>query len=300
MQPSLAVPPSAGIEVIQHYGLYIEAGPDLEDPIVRQLSDRVVCAHAPWMLPDSTIPGLRLHLASVDPQLRTTAIETIDRYIQRAHALFDNLKLIVTHAAPHYFPHPPVRPNPNQPRPPLRPDLARWDLLLDSLARLARRCQNLHLQLAVENNWAYWDGLPDQADPARLGPGDFLEYFCTDPDQWLSLPQQLGQPNVSCCLDPSHAAPYCHRFADHTQRRQVLARFIARPELIGHIHWNDSDIHDSRGKADLHLCVGSGTLGPAFHAAIKARAIALAHPVTLEHFYDPQQLERELAYIASL
>jgi len=300
MKPMLAVTPKPGENIIRERELFVEAGPDLDGPMARKLADRVVTAHGPWFLPAPAPEGARCHFASVNDDLRQQSLDLFERYIEGAHRLYPELRVIVTHAAPHYFPDPPIRPKAGQPVPPLRPDLARWELLVESLQRLARKCSRLGLELVVENNWAYWDGIPDDADVESLGPGDFLEYFCSSPAEWLRLPRDVNEPNLSLCLDPSHAGPYCHRFNDVSRRREVLAEYISQPELIGHIHWNDSDIESETGKGDLHLCVGAGTLGDAFHAALKARALQLDRPVTLEHFYDVESLDKELAYIETL
>ncbi|GAG47556.1 unnamed protein product, partial [marine sediment metagenome] len=202
--------------------------------------------------------------------------------------------------APHYFPDPPVRPKDPTERPRLRPELADWGRLLDGMRRLARMCARLGLVLAVENNWAYWDGIPPGADVSKLGAGDFLEYFCSSPDEWRALAEEVNEPALRLCLDPSHAVPYCHRKKDVEGRRRVLREYLARPGLIGHFHWNGSEIRSDRGRGDLHLAPGTGDLGKEFHAAIKARAQELPQPVTLEHFHGLAALDAELAYIESI
>ena len=300
MSPEIAVWRDVGQDNIRSRGLFVEAGAELDLPDLQAMADLVITAHAPWILPEAEVAGTRLHIASTDEQFRQRSVRVIERYVERAHKLFGHIKLIVTHAAPHYFPDPPVRPQPGEPIPPLRSDLASWQLLVESLVGLARKCRRLGLELAVENNWAYWTGIEPDADVTALGPGDYFEYFCTSPQEWLSLPEQVGEPNLSLCLDPSHAGPYCHRVTELGRRREMLKQYIRRPELIGHIHWNDSDIEHPRGRQDLHLLVGTGTLGRDFNAALKARARQLDHPVTLEHFDDLEALDRELAYIASL
>ncbi|HUW84102.1 MAG TPA: TIM barrel protein [Phycisphaerae bacterium] len=300
MRPMLSVPQGVEEKVVRDRGLCVEARPDLDNPVPAAMRDLVLSAHAPWFMPDAPVPQTRIHLACTDRAFRQRSIEVVERYIEGACKLYPNVRTIVTHNAPHYFPFPPVRPQPNEPVPPFRPDLADRQLLLDSLRHLARRCQALGVELVVENNWAYWEGVAPGADVTQLGPGDFLEYFDIAPQDWLALPHAVGETHLSLCLDPSHAGPYCHRWPDVPQRRQVMAQYVSQPERIGHIHWNDSDLTDDRGRNDLHLCVGTGTLGDDFHAALKTRATQLDHPVTLEHFRDVVSLDKELAYIDSL
>ncbi len=111
---------------------------------------------------------------------------------------------------------------------------------------------------------------------------------------------ELEEPALRLCLDPSHAVPYCHRKKEVAERRAILREYLARPELIGHFHWNGSEILSDRGRGDLHLAAGTGDLGKEFHAAVKARAQELPQPVTLEHFHGLPALDAELAYIDSL
>ncbi len=291
----LSIKPTAGEDLIRAYDLYVEAYTRLDDPLVLAVSDRVISAHAPVMLSRSS--GVRLHLASTDPGLRQSSLRAVRAYVEQAHRIFPGLRHINMHAAPHHFPDPPVRPG-QHPVPRLRPDLARWDLLVEGVRDVARLCGTLGLTLSVENNWAYWDGIsPDT--PAEECGTQFVEYYATSPEEWLRLPADVGEANCAACLDPSHATPYCHRFPT-TQRREVLDRFLADPSRIGHVHWNDSDLYDVRGRGDLHLPVGEGNLDEAFHRRIKAWATHTGRIAHLEHFVSQAALERELAYIERL
>ena len=101
------------------------------------------------------------------------------------------------------------------------------------------------------------------------------------------------------CLDPSHAAPYCHRWpAD--ERREVLNQYISDLSILGHLHWNDSDLFDVRGRQDLHLPIGNGNLGDEFHRTLKRWASQSGHIAVLEHFEGRASLEQELAHIREL
>lgn len=293
MRPPLAVSRSIDETTARDRSLFIEAGPDLDDA---PPGDLVRAAHGPWYLPGQD--QVRMHLGSTKPDVRSHAISLLETYIDGAHKMFPELQVVLSHPAPNNFPDPPARPGNDTL--PLRPDLASWDLMVESFRQLARHCAGLGLTLVVENNWAYWDGIADDVDVTTLTPADFAEYFCTSPEQFLQLPVDVNEPNFAMALDPSHAGPYCHRWADVDQRREVLMRYLAHPERIGHFHWNDSDIANPPGRGDQHLSLDTGTLGDDFHRAIKQRALQLDHPVTIEHFYGPEALDKELAYIDAL
>ena len=72
--------------------------------------------------------------------------------------------------------------------------------------------------------------------------------------------------------------------------------FLARPDLIRHVHWNDNYLHDPRGRVDSHALIGKGSLPKEMHRAIKTLD-AMLH---IEHFYTIEGLEEELEYIAQL
>lgn len=293
----LAVQSKFGEEAIVSRDLFVEAGSKEDASSLGALASRVQTVHGPWLFPGSDV---RLNVASVRDEVREESLGTIELFIDKAHASFPGLRVVVTHAAPHYFPDPPARPKNPLERPELRPDLADWGRLVDGVRRLARRCARLGVILAVENNWAYWDGISPDTDVETLSTGDFLEYFCSSPDEWRKLAEDVNEPSLRLCLDPSHAGPYCHRKKDVGEREALLRGYLARPDLIAHFHWNDSDIRSDRGRNDLHLAVGTGNLGEAFHAAIRARAEELPQPATLEHFHGLPALDAELSYIESL
>lgn len=292
----LAISPKAGEDVIRDRELYVEAGTILQDTANLVVADRVVSTHAPIWLPGSD--GWRVHVASTREELRQASVRAVYEYVEQAHRLYPQLRHINMHAAPHQFPDPPIRPGRN-PVPPLRPDLARWDLLVDAVRTIARLCRSLGLTLSVENNWAYWDGIALETDLPVSDPTRFVEYYCTSPDEWLRLAVDVNEPNFSMCLDPSHATPYSHRWPA-PRRGETLNRFLADLSLLGHLHWNDSDLYHVRGRDDLHLPIGDGNLSAAFHRTLAQWAGQAGHIAVLEHFLDLAALERELAYIASL
>ena len=297
--------PKAGEAFIRERGLFVEVGADTQDPATLAIADRVCSIHGPTTYAPGTFPAdpeisCRLHWASTVKEVRDEAIRQFEAFVERARTAFPRAQVIATHAAPHRFPDPPIRPGPGEPVPRLRPDLARWDLLVEAIRRFGRWCAEHDFLLAIENNWAYWTGVPEDADLAALRPDDFLEYFCTSPEEWLRLPKEVDEPNVFACLDPSHATPYCQRFVGEDERRRVLDRYLSDMSVLGHLHWNDSDILTNRGREDLHLAIGEGNLGRSFHARLKAWGEQVGRPVLLEHFHGPESFDREARFIEGL
>lgn len=300
-----AVTPKAGEAFIRERALFVEAGANLEDPAALGVMDRVRSVHGPASYRPGTFPrgdegSCRLHWASTVKDVRDEAIRQFEAFVERARATFPQALLITTHSAPHRFPDPPIRPGPGEPVPRSRPDLARWDLLVEAIRRFGRWCSEHDFILAVENNWAYWTGVPEDADVASLTPDDFMDYFCTSPEEWLRLPKKVNDPNVVACLDPSHATPYCQRFVGEDERRRMLDTYLSDMSALGHLHWNDSDILTDRGREDLHLAIGEGNLGRSFHARLKAWGKESGRPVLLEHFHGPESFDREMRFIEEL
>jgi len=304
MSLQFALRTEAGADLIRECGLFVEAGPNLDNPILNDLHDRVTSAHAPADFRPGTFPGsslknIRLHIACTEKEIRDRSVQQIIAYVRNAHNRFSNLRVIVMHAAPKRFPFPPVRPCTEDVFT-LRPDTAQWEHLVSSVCQVTKACAELGLLLAVENNWAYWDGIDPERPVSDIREDEFLEYFCSSPEEWYCLCRDVSESNMGCCLDTSHAVPYCHRFEKEAERRREIAHFLSEPQHIIHFHWNDSDIITPRGRDDLHLPVGEGNLGVEIHSLIKERALELDHPVTLEHFRDRDTLKKEIRYITDL
>ena len=103
----LAVPSKSGEEAILSRDLFIEAGSGEDAASLGALAGRVSTVHAPWTHPET---GARLHIASVKDDAREESLRIIESSIEKANASFPYVQVIVTHAAPHYVPDPPVRP----------------------------------------------------------------------------------------------------------------------------------------------------------------------------------------------
>ena len=269
----------AGAEQLTRLGLNTELPTSLETAGLDGLADLATSAHAPF-----SRDGARLNIACPNGERRRFSRETIRQYIEQA-ARFPNVKLIVCHAAPKVWY--------------ARKDGAlqqtgEYALLIEGLRELADAAATHGLDLVMENNRAYYhDEFP--LGPGRAdGPSDNF-YIGTAPEEWRLIARDVDRDNFGLCLDTSHASTFCHLFpAD--ERAAVLMRYLAEPELIRHVHWSDSLLHDEAGRKDMHLCVGEGTLPAAAHRAI----LDLDATILLEHFYDVPRLEKELEFISRL
>ncbi len=303
----LAISPSAGVEVICTYDLMIECPSAIENPVSNSEEgrSRVISAHAPFGFDsgaDESLKDLRIHIASTNKELRRASLEAIAAYIREAHSRFPNLQKINMHAAPKLFFDPPVSPhkhtlaeNESFPK-----GATSWALLVEGTRELAQVCKPLGLMLTVENNLAYWLGVDPSTPPDQVDFERVPVYWCSAYEEWSALPREVNEPNLKACLDPSHAAPFLHRLMDLDARREGLMAFVSDFDLLGHFHWNDSDIVDPVGRKDMHLCIGEGTLGAEFHGKVKAWAKQTGHVPLLEHFYSVERLEKELEYINNL
>jgi sugar phosphate isomerase/epimerase len=174
---------------------------------------------------------------------------------------------------------------------------ATWERTVAGLVEVVDYARGAGLQLCLENNVYYWDGIPDETRPEDAPPeGRLSHIYGSTPAEWLGLWEAIGRDELRLCLDTSHAATYAARSSDPAQAARLLDEFLARPDLIAHVHWSDSWLCDPRGRRDAHLHVGTGTLPAAFHARVKALQ-ATKH---LEHKTTPEQLRAELAHIATL
>lgn len=304
----LAIVPKAGAAIIAEFGLFVEANPERDSKESDdEFRDRVISAHAPFDLPGERYQNtkfLRAHIASGDPALRAASLQYIGEFIDKAHARYPNLELVNMHAAPKRFPHPPLSPQKVPPDAVLEAGTPEaWARLVDGVRTLAKHSAKLGLTLAVENNWAYWWGVAETTPAEQVNFERLSEYWCTSPDEWARLQKDVNEPNLVACLDPSHATPFTHRKKTLEERRAQLAKFLPSGPVgrkFGHLHWNDSDIESIAGRGDLHLCIGEGSLGAAFHGELKRWALANNRVPLLEHFYSRERLVRELDYIEKL
>lgn len=280
------VPPH---EVIAR-GLFVEGSHSLNiEKIPPELAARMRTAHAPFGFDEKAPPRAgRMNIAALDPVWRRESLLKYEEYLASA-ARFPAVKLIVMHPAPRLWREGGTGAAPTP--------AGEYSLLIEGLRKLAGIAAKLNMTIAVENNRAYWDAVPDAQRFVEADRTQVREYFGTSPWDWLQIWRDVARDNVGLCLDTSHATTYSHRFDDLDERRKVLWTYLSEPRALRHIHWNDNDPWQVAGRDDRHLAVGSSGLGDEFNRAIRGLK-GVTH--LLEHFEDLKTLDRELAYIGAL
>ena len=271
----LAVKLTAGQETLRRLRLKCEAPADLGSPDLAGLDEFVTTAHAPF-----SAEGKRLNIACTDDEWRRRSIDMIAAYIDNC-VRFPNVRKIVCHVAPREW----YDKDGNHEQ---RGD---YDRLISAFRQLADGAAKHAWPLAIENNRQYWHAQFPNA-PGEPGGVSECVYFGCAPEEWLQIVKDVDRDNFRACLDTSHAATYVQRF-DPAERADRLMRYLIEPDLVTHVHWSDSEMLDNAGRDDMHLPVGDGTLPRGLHRAIGE----LDATVLLEHFYDIESLERELAFI---
>ena len=275
----LSAPVATGIELLKRLGLTAEASMADDIDAVGSLSDVLVSAHAP-----SAVGELRLNIAATDDDFRRESIDHIVAYVERARR-YPRVKQVNIHfAAKRWVDETQVRGQ--------KGDYGR---LIDGVREIAAFADEHGIEIVMENGTAKWTDVADDVPAAQVDWSDRNVYFGMPPEEWIQICEDVDRPNVGLCLDSSHACTYAQTFQDD-RREEVVMAYLARPELVRHVHWSDNYLYDARGRNDSHLSVGTGTLPTEMHRAIKA----LDATLLLEHFYTPQELEEELAYIDRL
>ena len=279
MRYPLSISPKAGPEVMARFGLGAEAptqlNPDVVDPIV----DFVVTAHAPY-----SAGRYRLSIADVDDAVREDSIGQIAAYVAAAADRFPNLKKVNMHCSPKRWVYAD------------RTLVGEYGRLIDAVRQLAAVAARHRLELVVENNRAYWEGVPEDVPADQVDRSVQNDYFGVAPGEWQQIQQDVDRSNVYLCLDPSHACTHAHTVVDLEKRRGVMRAYLEAGDALQHFHWNGNDLASNRGRQDTHMCIGTDTLPVDFHRAIKGWNATLL----LEHFYSVEELERELTFIEGL
>ena len=271
----------AGIDVLERFDLATEAPTSLDNSVIGLALPRVTSAHAPFGKDD-----MRLNIAAVDDDFRDMSIAIISDYITAAFTGLPGVRTVVTHLAPKRWTKP-AQKGGNE---------GDYDRLIDALRRLGVAASDEGLQLAIENNRTYWDGIDDDVPGEEADTEALDQYFGSAPDEWIGICQDVGLDNVRLCLDTSHATTWAQTLPLGQEREEGMTRFLRRPERIGHVHWNGNYLGDPRGRADSHLGVGADTIPAEFHRKIAA----LEATKLLEHWHGVDGLVAELAFIDSL
>ena len=278
--PPLSVPVKAGLDVLNRLGLTAESSMVDNLDEIEDYSDVLISAHAP-----ATIGELRLNVAATDDAFRRESIDHISAYVDRA-SRFPKVRQVNIHFAPRRWV------DDTQ----LRGQRGDYGRLIDGVREIAAFAAARDIEIVMENGTAKWFGVDDDVPAEAVDWSDRNVYFGMAPEEWVQVCEDVDRPNVGLCLDSSHVCTYAQTFADHSRRAEVAMAYLARPELIRHVHWSDNYLYDPRGREDSHLSVGKGTLPTELHRGIKR----LDATLLLEHFYTVEELEEELAYIDAL
>ena len=276
----LSAPPEAGIEHLRRLGLGTELSTEPDDEEIATFGEIAVSAHAPLYDGD-----IRLNIAATDSEFRRKSMDMILGYIDRVRPL-PALKKINVHPAPKRWLHE----NQEQGR------KGDYDLMIESIRQIAAHCAKTGLELVLENNTFRWEGIDDSVLPHEVDWDKQTVSFGSAPEEWIKICEDADRSNVGLCLDTSHSCTYAQSVSDHSQRLDLIMAFLAKPDLIKHVHWNDNYLYDLRGRNDSHAVLGKGSLPTEFHQAIKG----LDATLIIEHFYSIKELEEELEYITQL
>jgi len=273
------LPCRAGRDVLARYGFSAEAGTSLGDSASDDVADLVRSAHAPY----SNGEG-RLSIADVDDSLRESAIVEIEDYIDKAHVRFPNLEKINMHCSPKRWASE------------TRPLTGDYTRLIDAIRRIGARAKTHGLVVVVENNRAYWEGVPEDQPADQVDRAAQNEYFGVEPDEWIGIHGDVDRPNVFLCLDTSHACTFAQAVTGEAKRKAIMLRYLEAGEALRHVHWNGNDLETNIGRRDTHMSLHEDVLPDELHARLKSWDATLL----LEHWKGEPALEDELAYIDAL
>lgn len=270
----------AGLSNLNRLNLKVESslGDDIEN--VEEFAELLISAHAPV-----TIGDMRLNYGATDKDFRNISINQIIAYIDAARR-YPHVKQINMHPGPKRW----LKPEQTQGR------IGDYQLMIEAIRTISSHAQDYGLEIVVENNNAYWAGIPDSVEPDQIDWSTRNMLFGSSPEEWIEICEDVDMENVGLCLDSSHICTHAHTIPDKNERVSEVMKFLAKPQLIKHVHWNDNYIYDYRGRNDSHAVLGSGELPLEFHRTIKS----LNATLLIEHFYTIEDLESELRFIRDL
>ena len=278
---TLSAQTMAGIDNLKRLKLTTELGMNLRGiDELRPFSGLAVSGHAP-----TSKDGTRLNYAAKDDDFRQMSIGEILSFIEMVRQ-FPRLEKVIMHSVPkQWF-------DENQ----VEVQYGDYNRMIDGIRQIADSAEKWGIQIALENSNAYFTGIADEVPADQINWSVRNQDFGASSEEWIQICEDVARPNVALCLDSSHVCTYAHTFADPDQRVQVVMGYLAKPELIKHVHWNDNYLYDVRGRVDSHAILGKGSLPIEMHRVIKG----LDATIVIEHFYTIQELEEELAYIDGL
>lgn len=286
----ILLPPKAGPDILERYGLFCEDRYDWSTLRYESILKQVRSGHAPLeaMRNGATV---RLNVGSFNAEFREWSVDVISDYLRMA-AQLTPAQTIVTHSAPRYWVEDAGVPCEVKP-------VGEYGYVVENFKIIARLAGELGLRLVVENNCTRWDEIPDdeEFDPERH-LGRVRQYFCTYPEEWVQLVEDVNDPAFGLCMDTSHATNFAHRFPLH-ERPSVYHRFIdLAGDRLWHVHWNDNFVDKIEGRGDPHLSLGQGSVPRDVHERLWHQPSVTGY--LLEHWYGEDALLDELKFIENL
>ena len=276
----LSAPTDAGIDNLRRLKLNTELGFEAAPEELAIFGEVAASAHAPLYDGDD-----RLNIAATDSAFREKSMAMILAYVDRVRDL-PNIKKINMHPAPRQW----LYEGQSGGR------QGDYGLLIEGIRRVADYAARSGLDVVLENNTFRWEGVSDETPYDEVDWSNMTISFGSAPEEWIQICLDVERPNVGLCLDSSHACTYAHTLSDHGSRADTVMKYLSRPDLVRHVHWNDNYLYDVRGRVDSHALLGKGSLPIEMHRAIKG----LDATLNIEHFYSIDELEEDLEFIAGL
>ncbi len=158
-----------------------------------------------------------------------------------------------------------------------------YERMIDGIREFADYAAKFNIILCVENQVHY----------AR----EKYEIFGSTAAEWLQIHEDVDKPNVLLTMDSSHAATSVAEYAAQEERQKRIFDFLAKPELIGRVHWSDSVLADNTSQYnDMHLIPGEGDLPLEFHRQINNLPVVKL----LEQTRPSEEVVKGLDFIKSL
>ena len=159
-----------------------------------------------------------------------------------------------------------------------------YERMIDALKTLAKFAKKQKLMMCIEN--------------MVLRNPRLRHLYGSNAAEWLGIYDDVDESNVMLTLDTSHAASSVMGYRTKRERSKHLFDFLARPEIIAHIHWSDSRIATQDALfGDLHLVPGQGDLPKKFHREVKS--LDAVRVFEQDHSSDEEALGA-IAFVESL
>lgn len=161
--------------------------------------------------------------------------------------------------------------------------LGEYNILIKNLRIFADYAKEKNITLCLENQ-------------VYLNP-EIGVIFGRTVDEWFQIQKDVARDNFLLTLDTSHAATSVAIYDTFELRASHMFDYLARPDLIGRVHWSDSILTDNQAKYhDMHLIPGEGDLPLEFHKQINSLPVVK----TLEQRRSEEDIAKGLEFIKTL